>query len=197
MRGFAAIIVTILFYSAAPMQAMADVSPLGCAWDKLSAAEQERLRDGFRVNIKDTTFTLFFGSPDATAAAGAAQSCQLTVTPAQSEALATALSRHAAVEKAKAGITDKGENPAAIQTALEKMHEGKREIIGNALSCPGPHNSVGEWEESVKGAIRRASLHFKNSRAFAWVSLGVYANMAEEGAMRRFAGTNTEPCPAN
>jgi hypothetical protein len=56
---------------------------------------------------------------------------------------------------------------------------------------------VGEWDESMKATVRRSNLHFKNGRAYAWVSLGVYAIVAEEGAMRRFDGTTTDACPAN
>ena len=107
--------------------------------------------------------------------------------------MAAGLSRRAAVEKAKKGIADKGENPAALQKAIDKMHEGKRELIGDKLACPGPHERVGEWDELVRNAVRKANLGFKDGRAYAWVSLGLYASFAQEGALRRMAG-KAEPC---
>ncbi|MCE9524284.1 MAG: hypothetical protein K8S25_17835 [Alphaproteobacteria bacterium] len=185
---------TILFYSTASAQAAPDISPVSCTWGKLPVVEQTRLIDEFKVEVLDGSFTLHFAAANAATAAAAATACQLSASPAQAESLALALSRHAATEKAKKGIADKGESPAAIQTALEKMHEGKREVIGDALACPGPHPMVKEWDESVKGAVRRANLRFKDGRAYAWVSLGLYAFFAEEGAVRRMNGTNTDPC---
>ena len=197
MRSFAAISTSILFSIAAAVPAVAegapDLSPLNCAWTKLPTAEQTRLRDEFEVKLTDGSFTIFFGTPNAATAAETARECQLNLTPQQIDNLAVALSRRAAVEKAKAGIAAKGEKPESIQTALAKMHEGKREVIGNRLSCPGPHNMVTEWDESVKGAIRRANLRFNDGRAYSWVSLGLYASMAEEGAMRRMNG-GAEAC---
>jgi len=194
MRVNAALIVTVLFYSSAYAQAGTDLSPVSCTWEKLPVAEQTRLNDEFKVEIKDGSFTLFFASADATAAAEPARACQLNLSPPQTEALALSLSRHAAVEKAKKGIAGKGEDPASLQIALGKMHEGKRETIGDVLACPGPHPMVKEWDESVSGAVRRANLRFKDGRAYSWVSLGLYAIFAEEGAVRRMTGANADPC---
>ena len=194
MRGIPALIATVLFYSSASAQAAIDLSPVSCTWAKLPAAEQTRLSDEFKVDIKDGGFTLLFAKADAAPAAEAARTCQLSLTPPQTEALALSLARHAAVEKAKKGIADKGEDPASLQAALEKMHEGKREKIGDVLACPGPHDMVKEWDQSVKGAVRRANLRFKDGRAYSWVSLGLYAIFAEEGAVRRMNGANTDPC---
>jgi hypothetical protein len=192
MRGFALFSASILASIALSAPAVAedapDLSPLACAWGKLPDAEQTRLRDEFKVELGDGAFTLHFGAPNPAATADAARGCQLTLAPPQLEQLGLALSRKAAEEKARKGITDKGEKADAIQAALDKMHEGKREMIGNKYGCPGSHTSVSEWDESVKGAVRRANLRFKDQRAYAWVSLGLYAVMAEEGAMRRMSG---------
>jgi hypothetical protein len=192
MRGFAAIPISILFSIAAAASALAqgapDAAALTCAWDKLPAAEQTRLRDEFQVKLLNGSFTIHFGALSATGAADAARDCQLNLTPPQVESLAVVLSRRAAVEKAKAGIAARGDDPALIQAGLAKMHDGKRERIGDKLSCPGPHSMVKEWDESVKGAMRRAQLRFNNSGTYAWISLGLYANMAEEGAVRRLNG---------
>jgi hypothetical protein len=95
--------------------------------------------------------------------------------------------------KAGQGIADHGGSASAIEQALAKMHEGKREAIGNAMACPGPHAMVGEWDESVKSAVRKANLRFEDGRAYPFVALALYAVMAEEGAMRRVAGA-VEPC---
>lgn len=192
MRGFALFSASILLSIALSAPAVAegapDLSPLACAWGKLPDSEQTRLRDEFKVDLGDGGFTLNFGTANPTATADAARECQLNLAPPQVEQLALALSRRAAEEKARKGIADKGEKPDSIQTALEKMHEGKREMIGNKYGCPGSHPSVKEWDESVKGAVRRANLRFKDGRAYAWVSLGLYAVMAEEGAIRRMSG---------
>lgn len=188
MRGFAAFFTALAIFSTIAASAAADTSPVGCAWDKLPTAEQERLRKEFKVEIRDGGFTILFANPDAAATADAAQQCQLNSTPTQIENLALGLARHAAVEKARKGIADKGEDPASLEKALAKVHEGKRETIGNRLACPGPHDMVGEWDQSLKSAIGKARLGFKDARAYSWVSLGLYAIMAEEGAMRRMAG---------
>lgn len=188
--AFAAIVLTV---GASPAADMPDMGPLNCAWDKLEASEQTRLKDEFRVDLNEGGFIIHFADANATTAAAAATVCTLNLTAPQTEQLALALSRRAGVEKAKKGIADKGEDPKAIASALEKMHEGKREVIGDKLSCPGPHSSVGEWDESVRGAVRRANLRFKDGRAYAWVSLGIYASVAQEGALRRMAG-KAEPC---
>jgi hypothetical protein len=188
MRCFAVFLVTLLFVSTITASAAADTSPVGCAWDKLPAAEQTRLRKEFKVELRDGGFTILFANPDAAAADNAAQQCQLNSTPLQIENLALGLARHAAVENAKQGIADKGENPASLEKALAQMHEGKRETIGNRLACPGPHDMIGEWDQSLKRAIGKAKLGFKDARAYSWVSLGLYAMMAEEGAVRRMAG---------
>jgi hypothetical protein len=52
---------------------------------------------------------------------------------------------------------------------------------------------ISEWDQSLKGAVRRANLRFKDGRAYSWVSLGAYAVMAEEGAVRRMNG-NADGC---
>jgi hypothetical protein len=193
MRGIAAIPATILFSIALSAPAVAesapDLAPLTCTWEKLSPEEQSRLRDEFKVEIKHGGFTLHFAAPTAPASAGeAACACELNLTPPQLEHLAFGLARHAAAQKARKGVADRGEKPESIDVALGKMNEGKRETIGNKFACPGPHNSVDEWDNSVKGAVRRANLRFKDGRAYSWVSLGLYAVMAEEGAIRRMNG---------
>lgn len=196
MRGITAISSSILLSIAlAPIavaEGVPDLGPLNCAWDKLPAEEQARLKEEFKVELAGG-FTLYFGEPNAAAVADAARACQLTLAPPQLEHLGLALSRRAAEEKAKKGISDKGEKPEAIQTALAKMNEGKREVIGNKFGCPGTHAGVSEWDESVRNAMRRANLRFKDGRAYAWVSLGLYAVMAEEGAIRRMNG-QAEAC---
>lgn len=188
MRSFATLIVTLVLCSTTSVQAATDLSPIGCAWDKLPVAEQARLRDEFKVALKDASFDIIFANPDAALASDAAGQCQLNITPAQTEHLALGLARRAAEEKAKKGIADRGENPASIQTTLAKMHEGKREMIGDTLACPGPHAMVHEWDESLKGAARRANLRFKDGRAYSFVFLALYAIMAQEGSMRRMSG---------
>lgn len=192
MYGYAPILTTILLAIAATSPAIAqsavDPAAVTCAWEKLAAAEQTRLRDEFQVKLLDGGFVMHFGAPSAASAAEAAQACQVALTPPQIEQLGVVLSRRAAVEKSKAGIAARGDDPALIQGALAKMHEGKREKIGDKLSCPGPHSMVKEWDESVAGAMRRARLRFNNAGTYPWISLGVYANMAEEGAMRRLKG---------
>jgi hypothetical protein len=191
MRAFAmtssSILLSIALSHSAIAEGVPDLAPLNCAWGKLSAEEQTRLRDEFKVELVGG-FTLFFGTPTAGTTAEAARECQLNLTPPQLEQLGHGLARRAAEEKAKKGIIEKSENPESIQTALGKMHEGKREIIGNKFACPGPQKSVDEWDESVKNAVRRANLRFKDGRAYAWVSLGLYAVMAQEGALRRMNG---------
>jgi hypothetical protein len=47
---------------------------------------------------------------------------------------------------------------------------------------------VAEWDNSVRSAVRRANLRFRNAGAYSWVSLAMYAAMAEEGAVRRMTG---------
>jgi hypothetical protein len=47
---------------------------------------------------------------------------------------------------------------------------------------------ISEWDQSPKGAVRRANLGFQDGAHVHWVSLGAYAVMAEEGAVRRMAG---------
>jgi hypothetical protein len=192
MRGFALFSASILASIALSAPAVAedapDLSPLACAWGKLPDAEQTRLRGEFKVELGDGGFTLHFGTATPAGTAEAARECQLTLAPPQLEHLGLALSRKAAEENARKGITDKGEKADSIQAALDKMQEGKREMIGNKYGCPGSHSSVGEWDASVKSAVRRANLRFKDGRAYAWVSLGLYAVMAEEGAIRRMSG---------
>lgn len=197
MRGFAAISASILFSIAAVTPAFAegtpDLAPVACAWKNLPAAEQTRLTDEFKVELLDSSFKIFFGAPNAPSVAEAARQCQLNVAPPQLEQLGLAVARRAGVEKAKAGVAAKGEKSESIELTLGKMHEGKRVRIGDELGCPGPHSMVKEWDESVKSAIRRANLRFNDGRAYSWVSLGVYAWMAEEGATRRMNG-QAEPC---
>ena len=195
MRGFAALFATLAFFSTIAAGAAADTSPLGCAWDKLPTTEQTRLRKEFKVELRDGGFTILFANPDTATAGDAAQQCQLNSTPSQIENLALGLARHAAVENARKGIADKGEDPASLEKALAHVHEGKRETIGNRLACPGPHDMIGEWDQSLKRAIGKAKLGFKDARAYSWVSLGLYAIMAEEGAMRRMDG-KADPCSA-
>lgn len=193
MRRIMAFSATLVLFSTIAASAAADTSPVGCAWDKLPATEQSRLRNEFKVDVRDGGFTILFANADAAAAAEAAQQCQFNASPAQIENLALGLARHAAVEKAKQGIVDKGEDPGALTKAMAKVHEGKREAIGNRLACPGPHDMVGEWDASIRNSIGKAKLGFKNGRAYSWVSLGLYAMMAEEGAARRMAG-KAEAC---
>jgi hypothetical protein len=196
MRGFATLSAVILLplALAAPAAADApDLSPLACAWDKLPTAEQTRLVEDFKVELLEGSFRLHFGIADAASAADAARQCNLALAPPQAEHLALALARRAAEMKARKGISDRGENPDSIQVVLGKMHEGKREAIGDRLSCPGPHAMISEWDQSLKGAVRRANLRFKDGRAYSWVSLGAYAVMAEEGAVRRMNG-NADGC---
>lgn len=192
MRSFAlfsaSILVSIALSAPAIAEGAPDLSPLACAWGKLPDAEQTRLREEFKVELGDGGFTLHFGTATPSETMEAARACQLTLAAPQLEHLGLALSRHAAEEKARKGIADKGEKPDSINVALEKMHEGKREMIGNKYGCPGSHTSVSEWDESVKGAVRRANLRFKDGRAYAWVSLGLYTIMAQEGAIRRMSG---------
>jgi hypothetical protein len=191
MRGLAAIsssiLVSIALSPSAVAEGVPDMAPLNCAWTKLPAEEQTRLIDEFKVELGNG-FTLHFGAPNPAQVTEAARGCGLNLAGPQLENLGLALARRAAEEKAKKGVTDKGEKAESIQTALAKMNEGKREMIGNKLGCPGPHASVGEWDESVKGAVRRANLRFKDGRAYAWVSLGLYTIMAQEGAIRRMNG---------
>lgn len=196
MRSFAAFSSSILLPIAVAMPVVAEPAPttaIACAWDKLPADEQTRMRDEFQVKLHEGSFTIYFGAPNVAGATQAARECQLNLPPQQLELLAVVLSRHAAVEKAKAGISARGDDPALIQGALAKMHEGKRQRIGDRLSCPGAHSMVKEWDESVGAAMRRARLRFNNSGTYAWISLGIYANMAQEGAIRRMNG-QAEPC---
>lgn len=192
MYGFVTIPTTILLAIAAASpaiaQSVADPAAITCAWEKLAAAEQTRLRDEFQVKLLNGSFTMFFGAPNAATTTEAAQACQVALAPPQVEQFGVVLSRRAAIEKAKTGIAARGDDPALIEGALARMHEGKRERIGDKLSCPGPHSMVKEWDESVAGAMRRARLRFNNAGTYPWISLGVYANMAEEGAMRRLKG---------
>ena len=188
MRGISALILSLCFYSTLGAQAAPDLSPIGCAWNKLPAAEQARLRDTFKVDLKEKGFTILFAEPDAASAAEAARQCQLDVTPVQAQHLALGLARRAGEEKARKGIADLGESTDSVQKALDKMHEGKREVIGDKLSCPGPHEMVGDWDRSLKTAVVRAHLGFQDGRAYSFVSLALYAIMAEEGTMRRMAG---------
>ena len=174
--------------SAAP-----DLSPIACVWDKLPAAEQQRLRAGFKVDLGKGSFTLSFAAADPAPALDATQHCQLTPNAPQALALAEGLARHAAALQAKLGISDRGEKPESVELALDKMHEGKRELIGNLLSCPGPHSMVKEWDSSVGSGIGRAKLRFQNRGALSWLSLAMYAVMAEEGAARRMNG-QAEAC---
>jgi hypothetical protein len=188
MRGLASISATLALCFTAATSVAADTSPIGCAWDKLPEAERQRLIDEFKVDLKDNGFTILFANHDTAKATEAANQCALSTTPAQNENLALGLSRHAALEKSIKGISSKGEDPAAIGIALDKMIEGKRERIGDKLSCPGPHERVTEWDGSIKNAIKRANVRFTDQRAYSWLSLGLYASMAEEGALRRMAG---------
>lgn len=143
MRGYATTFVSfVLTIGAGSAFADApDMAPLDCAWGKLAAAEQTRLHDGFKVDIKEGGFTRYFADHDAASTAEAARACQLTTTPAQTEQLALGLSRRAAVEKAKKGIIEKGEDPASLNVASDKMHKGKREMIGDKLACPARTNA--------------------------------------------------------
>lgn len=193
MRGIATIAATVLIYSTAFASTAAIASPVSCAWGKLPPTEQTRLRKEFKVDLRDGGFTILFANPDAAAATEAARQCELNATPPQIENLALGLARRAGIENARQGIVDKGEDPASLEKALAKVHAGKREMIGNRLSCPGPHESVGEWDASLRSSIGKARLGFQNARAYSWVSLGLYAIMAEEGAVRRMAGT-AGPC---
>ena len=170
-----------------------DLSPLACVWSKLPATEQDRLRAGFKVDLGRGNFTLSFAAGDPAPAFDAMQQCQLTLDTPKSKALAEGLSRHAAALQAKLGILDRGEKPESVELALDKMHEGKRELIGDSLSCPGPHSVAREWDSSVASGIGRAKLQLRHQSAKPWVSLAMYAVMAEEGAARRMAG-QTEPC---
>lgn len=191
MRPTVTILATVLLTFAAATPASAevpDLSPLACAWDKLPVSEQTRLLDEFKVELRDGGFTLNFGKADAFNTAEAAKQCQIAVAGDQGDHLALALARRAAEEKAKKGIAERGEKPESIQIALGKMHEGKRETIGNVLGCPGAHDMTKEWDVSVANAVRRANLRFENGRAYSWVSLGLYSIMAQEGAMRRMSG---------
>jgi len=170
-----------------------DLSPLACVWDKLPATEQQRLRAGFKVDLGRGSFALSFAAGDPAPAVDAMQQCQLALDTPKSQALAEGLARHAAALQAKLGISDRGEKPESVELALDKMHEDKRELIGDRLSCPGPHTMVREWDSSVSSGIGRANLQFRNRGALSWVSLGMYAVMAEEGAARRING-QAEPC---
>lgn len=191
MRGITAISSSILLSIAlAPIavaEGVPDLGPLNCAWDKLPAEEQARLKEEFKIDLGGG-FTLHFGTANPSLVNEAARACQLALAPPQLENLGHGLARRAAEERAKKGITDKGEKPESIQTALAKMHEGKRVLIGDTFACPGPHPSVSEWDKSVSSAVNKANLRFKDQRAMAWVSLGLYAVMAEEGAVRRMNG---------
>jgi hypothetical protein len=191
MRGFAvtssSILLSIALSQSAIAEGVPDLGPMNCAWDKLAPDEQGRLREEFKVEMV-SGFTLHFATPNPAATAAAASACQLSLSPQQMEHLGLALGRRAAEEKARKGISDLGEKPDSIQVVLDKMNAGKREVIGNAFGCPGAHSNVGEWDESVRGAVRRANLRFKNERAYPWVSLGLYSAMAKEGAVRRMNG---------
>lgn len=191
MRSVVTSIVPVLLIfgaTAAYADAPPDLAPLNCAWEKLPVSEQTRLIDEFKVELRDKGFLLHFGKADTFNTGEAARQCQLTVENEQIEQLALGLARKAAEEKAKKGIADRGEKPESIQLALTKMHEGKRERIGDALACPGSHGMMKEWDDSVGNAVRKANLRFENTRAYSWVSLGVYAVMAQEGSVRRMAG---------
>jgi len=191
MRGIltfsASILASIALAGPAVAEGAPDLSPLTCAWGKLPPTEQARLIDEFKVDLGDG-FTLHFGTANPAATAEAASACQLNLAPPQLEHLGLGLARHAAEERAKRGITEKGEKPEAIALALKEMNSGKREVIGDKYGCPGPHRSVAEWDRSVGNAVNRARLRFRDQRALAWVSLGLYAAMAKEGAVRRMAG---------
>ncbi len=191
MRGISTLAATAAAFAAlttATASAAPDLSPLACVWENLPPAEQERLAEGFRVDLSDGNFKLIFATPNLASAAEPMKQCQLALNAQQAEALGHGLARHAAVGKAKQGIADRGEEPESVALALAKMNEGKREAIGDTLSCPGPHAMVGDWDSSVMKAVRKARLGFQNGSAYSWVSLAMYATMAEEGAVRRMNG---------
>jgi hypothetical protein len=191
MRGistFSAMAVTAaVLLATSTAHAAPDVSPLTCVWDKLPPAEQERLIAGFKVDLSNG-FELTFAPADSTPLASPIQDCHLTLSAPQVAALGEGLARHAGARQARLGISDRGEKPESVEIALDKMHQGKREIIGDRLSCPGPHSMVHDWDDAVRKGIRRANLGFRNGAAYPWVSLAMYAVMGQEGAVRRMNG---------
>ena len=78
----------------------------------------------------------------------------------------------------------------AVDRALERMHAGKRQIIGDALSCPDESTIRSEWDQSLISGMRRARFTTVDGRRVALVAIAMYSIMTQEGHMRRINGTS-------
>ena len=166
-----------------------------CAWSHFSPAQQERLRNAFKVNNTTTSVVLEYTSPASDETAAAALACGLSYDAAQLEKLGHALGGKAGEEAARMGAANRGViKPGTIDRALASMHEDKRRTIGDALSCGGA-NILSEWDQAVIGAMRRTNLRIVDGRTVSLIAVAMFATFLQEGYMRRIAGT-AAPCPS-
>jgi hypothetical protein len=172
----------------ASAEATPDLSPLACAWGQLSVEEQTQLREAFKTEDTGGDILLHYSAAPTELVHRAATACSLSYSQEQMNSLAGALGAKGAEELARWGIDKrKAIEPALIDKTVASMHEGKRVIIGDALSCGENHISR-EWDNAAKRAMGRAGVRSVDGRSVALLSLAMFSVFNQEGHMRRING---------
>lgn len=184
----------LMFPAAAHAENAVDLSPVKCSWAQLSPDQQERLRNAFSVDSAGSGRVLRFVAPGSQETRTAAAACNLPYNASQLTELGYALGAKAAEEVGRMGVANRELlKPDIIDRALEKMHEGKRQIIGDFMACPGMGAIYDEWDQSLISAMRRTRIRIVDGRTVALIAIAMYSIMSEEGYMRRINGT-APPC---
>ncbi len=194
MRAPTLLVLCALIAAPASAAEAVDMTPVTCGWSQLSQSEQTELREAFSAGQTHTAMILQYTSPTAAQVQRVMQACHLTFNDAQAGYYALALGRKAAEELARWGIDHRGAiKSAMVDKSLAQMHPGKRVMIGDALSCTPSAKILGEWDQSVISAMRRAYVKTVDGRTVALMGIAMFSVFAQEGYMRRIAGT-APPC---
>jgi hypothetical protein len=172
-------------------EATTDLSPLACAWGQLSLEEQTQLRDAFKAEDTGGDILLHYPAAPAELVQRVATACNLSYSQEQMNSFAGALGAKGAEELARLGVGNrKAIEPSMIDKTVASMHEGKRVVIGDALSC-GENHITREWDNSAKRAMGRAGVRSVDGRSVALLSLAMFSVFNQEGHMRRINGEAT------
>lgn len=173
-----------------------DLTPVKCTWGAFTPEQQKRLRDAFIIDNSANTYQHKRPSDEETFAA--AQICKLAYSMPQITELAGALGWKAREEVSRMGITARGlVKPALIDRAVGNLDDDRRLEIGDRLACPNGYTMERSWDGSVISAIRRTGTKTMDGPSVAYIGLGVYAILAQEGHMRRINGANPSCPPPN
>lgn len=176
--------------TAAQAQVAPDLTPVVCAWNSFTPERQAQLRNAFVADSSGQDRVLSHNNPGAQETQAAARACGLNYSPTQIADLSGALGYKATDEMARMGIANRGLlKPEIVDRAVAKLSDERRATIGDRLACPGTATLQIQWDDSLISAMRRTGIRIVDGRTVALIAIAMYAVVAEEGFMRRIAGT--------